>query len=151
VAGIALLRLDEEDWRIHYELTFNLWLEGAESEFLNGNSETVGQLIEQLLPRAASNVDEAACYHLKVQLHVMKLENQQAVTAALTCLRQVGIDLPAHPTQEQVQAEYESVWDTLNGRPIESLIDLPLMADPELRAAMQVCTVLFTCEMRGSR
>jgi predicted ATPase len=43
---------------------------------------------------------------------------------------------------EQVQAEYESVWRTLDGRPIESLTDLPLMTDPELLAAMQVLAVL---------
>ena len=62
--------------------------------------------------------------------------------SALTCLRLFGIDLPAHPTWEQVQAEYETVWQTLDGRPIESLIDLPLMTDPELQAAMQVLSVL---------
>ena len=50
---------------------------------------------------------------------------------------------PAHPTWEQVQAEYETVWQTLDGRPIESLIDLPLMTDPELQAAMQVLSVLI--------
>ena len=72
----------------------------------------------------------------------MKSENQQAVASALTCLRLFGIDLPAHPTREQVQAEYETVWQTLGGRPIESLIDLPLMTDPELQAAMQVFSVL---------
>ena len=60
----------------------------------------------------------------------------------MTCLRLFGIDLPAHPTWEQVQAEYETVWQTLDGRPIESLIDLPLMTDPELQAAMQVLSVL---------
>ena len=62
--------------------------------------------------------------------------------SALTCLRLFGIDMPAHPTWEQVQAEYETVWQTLDGRPIESLIDLPLMTDPELQAAMQVLSVL---------
>ena len=72
----------------------------------------------------------------------MKSENPQAVDSALTCLRLFGIDLPAHPTWEQVQAEYETVWQTLDGRPIESLIDLPLMTDPELQAAMQVLSVL---------
>ena len=51
--------------------------------------------------------------------------------------------MPAHPTQEQVQAEYETVWQILNGRPIESLIDLPLMIDPELLAAMQVFSYLY--------
>ena len=50
--------------------------------------------------------------------------------------------MPAHPTQEQVQAEYETVWQALDARPIESLIDLPLMTDPELQAAMQVFSVL---------
>jgi hypothetical protein len=47
----------------------------------------------------------------------MKSESQQAVDSALMCLRGFGIDMPAHLTQEQVQAEYETVWQTLNGRP----------------------------------
>ena len=72
----------------------------------------------------------------------MKSENPQAVDSALTCLRLFGIDLPAHPTWEQVQAEYETVWQILDGRPIESLIDLPLMTDPELQAAMRLLSVL---------
>jgi PAS domain S-box-containing protein len=139
-AGMALL--DERDWGSQYELTFSLWLERAESELLSGNFEKAEQLIAELLQRGASKVDQAAVYHLKVQFHVMKSENPQAVESALTCLRLFGIDLPAHPTWDQVQAEYETVWQTLNGRPIESLIDLPLMTDPELQAAMQVLSVL---------
>ena len=97
------------------------------------------------MPRAASKVDEAAVYGLKVQLQIMKSENEQAVTTALTCLRGFGIDMPAHPTEEQVQADYEALWRALDGRPIESLIDLPLMTDPELQAAMQMLSVLIPC------
>jgi predicted ATPase/signal transduction histidine kinase len=141
VAGMGLL--EENDWSNQFELTFSLWLERTECELLCGDSEKAGQLIEQLLPRAASKVDEAAIYRLKVQLQIMKSENQQAVTTALTCLRGLGIDMPAHPTEEQVQADYEALWRTLNGRPIESLIDLPLMTDPGLQAAMQMLSVLI--------
>ena len=50
-AGMALL--DESDWSSQYELTFSLWLERAECELLCGNSEKAGQLIAELLPRAA--------------------------------------------------------------------------------------------------
>jgi PAS domain S-box-containing protein len=50
--------------------------------------------------------------------------------------------MPAHPTPAQVKAEYDTVWRTLAGRPIESLIDLPLMTDPELQAAMQLLSIL---------
>ncbi len=109
-AGMALL--DESDWSSQYELTFNLWLVRAECELLTANSEKAGQLIEQLLPHAASKVDEATVYHLKIQLHCMKSENPQAVATGLTCLRRLGIDMPTHPTQEEVQVEYEWVWQT---------------------------------------
>ena len=139
-AGMALL--DEGDWCSQYELAFSLWLECAECEHLTGNFEKAKLLIVELLQRAASTVDQAAVYHLKIQFHVMKSENQQAVASALLCLRLFGIDLPAHPTQEEVEAEYETVWQTLDGRPIESLIDLPMMTDPEMQAAMEILSVL---------
>jgi PAS domain S-box-containing protein len=141
-AGMALL--DEGDWSRQYELTFSLWLECAKCELLSANFEDAEQLIRELLRRGASKVDQAAVYHLKVEFHAMKSEHQQAVATALTCLRLFGIDLPEHPTWEQVHAEYESIGQTLDGRSIESLIDLPLMTDPELQAAVQVLSVLFS-------
>jgi PAS domain S-box-containing protein len=140
-AGMALL--EEMDWSSQYPLMFHLWLERAECEFLTGNLDLAGQLIEELLSHATSKLDQAAVYHLKVQWRVVKSESTQAVNSALTCLHLFGIDLPAHPSWEQVQAEYETVWRNLNGRPIGSLIDLPLMTDPELLAAMQLLGVLL--------
>jgi len=139
-AGMALL--DERDWSNQYGLTFSLWVERAECEFLSGKVDTAEQLIGELLQRGASNIDQAAAYRLKVQLHIVKGEYPEAVARGLACLTLFGIDLPAHPTWEQVQAEYETVWQSLNGRPIESLIDLPIMTDPELQAAIGVLSVL---------
>jgi PAS domain S-box-containing protein len=140
-AGMDLL--DESDWDSQYELTFSLWLERAECEFLTGNFDTAEQLIGELLGRGASRIDQASTYNLKVLVHTLKSENAQAVDSALTCLRLFGIDIPTRPTWEQVQAEYERVWQALDGRPIESLIDLPLMTDPELQAAMLLLSTLL--------
>ncbi|HWS61788.1 MAG TPA: AAA family ATPase, partial [Steroidobacteraceae bacterium] len=140
--GMALL--DESDWGSQYELTFSLWLERAQCEFLSGDFETAEQLIVKLLQRGASKVDQAAVWRLKIQLHEVKGEYPQGVDSALGCLRLFGIDLPAHPIWEQVQAEYETVWRNLKGRPIEGLIDLPLMSDSEVEAAMQVLSALLS-------
>src|ERR1700693_2935842 len=120
---------------------FSLRLERAECEFLTGDFDTAEQLIGELLQRGASIVDKAAVYDLKVLLHVVKGVYPQAVDSTLTCLSLFGVDFPAHPSWEQVQAEYETVWRNLDGRPIEALIDLPLMTDPELRTAMQVLSI----------
>ena len=77
------------------------------------------RLIWELLARGASKIDKAAAYRLKIDLHVVKSENPKAVESALECLRLFGIDIPAHPTCEQVDAAYETVWNNLAETPIE--------------------------------
>jgi PAS domain S-box-containing protein len=139
-SGMALL--EEEDWAAHYELMFSLWLECARAELLNSNVEKCEQLIEELFPRATSKVDQAAVYCLSIQSHTQKSENDQAVASARACLHLFGIDLPVHPSWETLQAEYDSVSQSLAGRPLESLIDQPLMIDREIEAAMQVLSTL---------
>jgi PAS domain S-box-containing protein len=134
--------LDERDWSSHYEVTVSLWIERAECELLSGNFEKAEQLIDELLQRDLPKVDQSAVYCLKVRFHITKSENKQAVAVALTCLRLFDIEIPANPSWEQVEAEYESVWQILDGRPIESLIDLPLMTDPEMQAVMQLFSVM---------
>lgn len=140
-AGMALL--DEDFWRTRYELTFNLWLERATCAFLNRNIEVAERLIPELLPRAASAVDKASVYHLQVQLCEVKSDSPGAVENVLAGLRLFGIDLSAHPSREQVQTEYDRFWQNMGERPIESLIDLPVMTNPEMLAAMNLLSSLF--------
>ncbi len=135
-AGMALL--EERDWSENYALALALWLERAECELLTGNFETAQHLITGLLRRAVYNVDFAAASSLQAELHVLKGEHPQAIDSALACLRSFGINMTAHPTFDEVQAEYETLWQNLGERPVEALIDLPLMTDPEMQAAMQL-------------
>jgi len=51
--------------------------------------------------------------------------------------------MPAHPTREQVDAEYAKVWTSLGDRPIESLIDLRAHDRRRDAGAMRVQSVLF--------
>jgi len=139
-AGMALL--DEQAWSDQHQLTFRLWLEGAECELLCGRLEKAARLIVELLQRAASDVEFADASCLKISLYVLTGEHPVAIDSALACLGRFGIDLEAHPSPEQVRGEYETVWKTLGGHTIESLIDLPLMTDPRIQAAMKVLSVL---------
>ncbi|WFU46020.1 AAA family ATPase (plasmid) [Bradyrhizobium sp. CB82] len=139
-AGMALLAPDL--WQADYELVFGLHLERAECEFLSGNPDIARRLIPELLERAASKVDQAAVYRLKIVIHVMTSEYQRAVESALVCLSLFGIEMPAHPSDEQVKSAYEEVWHNLGQRTIESLIDLPLMSNLDMLAAMAVLSDL---------
>ena len=79
---------------------------------------------------------------MRIDLHNMKSAYQEAVGSALECLRLFGVEMPEHPTWEQVHDEYEKVWLNLGARSIESLIDLPPMTDPEIQAATRVLSGL---------
>jgi predicted ATPase/signal transduction histidine kinase len=138
--GMALL--GPEYWESCYEVVFGLWLLRTECEFLCSNFDAAERLISELLERAASKVDKAAVYRLKIDLHIIKSEHTKAVDSALECLRLFGIEISAHPTSEQVQAEYDKVWRTLGERSIESLIDLPPVTAPEIQAATRLLSVL---------
>jgi PAS domain S-box-containing protein len=140
-AGMTVL--GHEGWTSRYKLAFDLWLERAECEYLNGNFDEAEQLLPELLTRGASKIDKAAAYRLKVDLHVMKSEYPTAIESALECLRLFGIEISPHPAHEEVQAEYENVWIELGERSIESLIDLPLTSDPEAQAAMRILSLLY--------
>jgi PAS domain S-box-containing protein len=140
-SGMRLI--GSEGWTRSYELALGLWLEGAECECLSGNLDEAERLIGEVLARGTSKIDKAAVYRLKVDVHVLKSENKEAVESALECLRLFGIAISPHPLPEDVEAEYRKVWSTLGERSIESLIDLPLMTDVEMQAAMRVLSVLF--------
>ena len=55
----------------------------------------------------------------------------------------LGIDMPARPADEEVQQAYEKIWSCLGDRRIETLIDLPLMTDPDKQAAMEILSRLY--------
>jgi PAS domain S-box-containing protein len=139
-AGMELLGRDP--WERRRELAFGLWLERAEAEYLNGNFDEAGGLIADLLERANSKLEKVAAYRLRILLHLMKAEFQQAVDRALECLGLFGMEIPAHPTGQQVQAEYEKIWINLGNQSVESLTDLPLMTDPEMQAAMDILSLI---------
>jgi predicted ATPase/signal transduction histidine kinase/CheY-like chemotaxis protein len=139
-AGTALL--GPSGWVTRYDLAFDLALGLAECTYLSNRFDEAADLVAELLRRAASTIDKAAAYRLKINLHVVKSEYRQAVDSALECLRLFGIDMPAHPSADEVRAEHQKIWRNLGDRRIESLIDLPRTSSPEVRAAMRLLTAL---------
>ncbi len=141
-AGMRLLA--DDSWDACYELTHRLHLCRAECEYSSGNFSEAEQLLSLVLSRARTKAHTAAATCVKVQLSMTRGRNDDAVAAAVECLRLFGIELSPHPPWEQVQEQYDKVWKNLGPRPIEDLIDLPDMTDPDTRAAMDVLSVTIT-------
>ncbi|WFU45058.1 PAS domain S-box protein [Bradyrhizobium sp. CB82] len=135
-AGEAML--PEDRWEQHYALSFALALQRAECEFVCGGQETANRRLAELASRAATLPDLAAVTRLRME------PSDRDVEIALDYLRRVGIDWSAHPTSDEVRREYARMWQQIGDRPIETLLDLPQMADPVARGTMDVLTVLVS-------
>jgi PAS domain S-box-containing protein len=140
-AGVALLPV--ESWECRHTLMFELTLNRAECEFLTGALTEAQERLSELSHRAINTVERAIVASLHIDVLTTLDQATRAMAVALEYLRHVGIDWPAHPTQEEAQREYDRIWSHLDGRAIESVIDLPLMSDPESLATVDVLTKAF--------
>src|ERR1035438_6021357 len=111
VAGAALLT--EESWGRRHELTFALELNRAECEFLTGAQAKAQERLTALSTRAASTVEQATVACLRVDVYFTLDQSARAVTVGLDYLRDVGVDLPAHPS--------DSLAPTVVGTDLEPL------------------------------
>jgi PAS domain S-box-containing protein len=134
--GEALLA--EDCWERCYALAFAMDLKRAECEFLTGELATAEERLATLSGRAATLVDRAAVTCSRVALYTTLDRSDRAVEVGLEYLRYIGVKWSPHATDEDVRQECERMWQLLRSRPIDELLDLPLMNDPDWRATMDV-------------
>jgi predicted ATPase/signal transduction histidine kinase/tRNA A-37 threonylcarbamoyl transferase component Bud32 len=136
-AGLALL--PPSCWETNYELTYDLSIARAESEWLSNRHDVATELIDRLLAHARGRAHLAAIYRLRIDLEVSRGDSRRATQTALAAFSSLlGIEFQLHPTQASLEARLEKTWRELGDRPIEELARLPAMTDPVMRAIMAV-------------
>jgi PAS domain S-box-containing protein len=139
--GAALLM--DDGWAQHHPLAFALGIQRAKCEIMTGELKAAEDHLAALSTRAANTVERATVASLQADVYIMLGQGDRTVAVGLDYLRQEGVDWSAHPTDEQVRAEYERIRTSLGNRTIESLIDMPVMSDPACLAFLDVLTRFF--------
>ncbi|HYH99531.1 ATP-binding sensor histidine kinase [Hyalangium sp.] len=138
----AVELLPSDAWETEYALTFKLRLDQATCELVSGHFADARSRVEELQPRARTRPDMAVVYCLKSDLYLVTGAVQLAIDCLLEFLASLSMPISSHPSWEEVVAAHEEVWALLGERPIESLVDLPLMTDPDMKAVMDVIASL---------
>jgi PAS domain S-box-containing protein len=148
-AGIELL--GDNAWENEHDLAYRLGFELAECEYLSRNFDEALRQFDALLTHARTTLEKADIHRVVIDLHTNVIALDEAIARGQQALRLFGIDIPAHPSHQTVAAEYEAIWRSLDHRSIEELIDLPLMTDPEIEAAMNILAVLYGASVATDR
>jgi predicted ATPase/serine phosphatase RsbU (regulator of sigma subunit)/tRNA A-37 threonylcarbamoyl transferase component Bud32 len=128
--GIELLPSDR--WSSNYDMTFSLYRECAECEYLNGNFDRSKELFNDALLQSNSEFDKADIYSIKMNLSMTQGEDFKAgIQAGLDGLRILGLDVPNHPEELQalVEIEFQAIQSNLATINIAELFDRPDLED----------------------
>jgi predicted ATPase len=142
-AGISLLA--DTDWAANYELMFALHLEAAECHYLAGRFDAAERYFALLLDRASAAIDKAQVHSLRIVLYENLSRFAEAIASGREGLNLFGISFPEieEDVQEAIEREVEAIERLRAGRQIESLIDVPVMSDPDVRMVMRILTSLW--------
>ncbi|MDM8568015.1 AAA family ATPase [Thiotrichales bacterium HSG1] len=130
--------LPEKSWETDYDLTLNIFTEMVEAAYLSGNFEQMEQLVQIVLQRTRTLSDEAKIYKIQISAYVAQNQQQEAIKTALIFLKQLSINLPTEPTQEDIGLTLQETQAFLSGKSIQTIIDLPIMTNLDKILAMRI-------------
>ncbi|MCT7982405.1 AAA family ATPase [Laspinema sp. A4] len=143
--GINLL--DENPWEIDYQLTLLLHRELGECQYLVGDFDRAETLFNRALAQAKSRFERAEIYSLYIAACMTKGDNYyQAVELGIEGLKDFGLYFP-HQEEALITAlvaEQETVQTRLMGQNIADLLNLPEMADPDKKVAINLLVHSWT-------
>ena len=135
-AGRSLL--SEEAWEHNYDLIFSIESLTAECELLTADMAAAERRLTMLAQRARNRHDFAVVTRLQITLYTTLDRSDRAIEVFLDYLRRNGTDWSPHPARDDVMEEYDRIWSLVGNRPIEDLVDLPLLNDPDVLDMLDV-------------
>lgn len=137
-------RLHHPDrWLTHNHETQEIFRLCAECELLKGDLAEAESLLDTCLSNAWQPVDKARAYGLKANLHELRSDYEGSVSAVLDGLALLGIVLERNPTSTDMDEAYNRIRSLIDGRPIQSLGDLPPNSDENISEALRLLSALI--------
>jgi predicted ATPase/transcriptional regulator with GAF, ATPase, and Fis domain len=138
--------LKESHWNSDYDLAFALHFEAAECHRLCANFDEADREYELLLKRSRTKLDQARVHSLRILQYENLSRYADALAAAREDLALFGVSFPdsSQGRQAALDAEIAVIQSLLDGRSIASLLDLPVMTDPETRMVMSILTNMWS-------
>jgi PAS domain S-box-containing protein len=147
----GLLFLGENSWQRRYNLTLKLHVECAEAARLCGNTPEAYRLFDVVSQNALNILDCVDIYQTKILSLISEDRRMEALGLTHKILKEIGIELPANPTADDINRILEQTTTELSEINIEELADLPEMTDPSTLAAMRIMGAIFGATYQLSR
>ena len=131
-SGMELLA--EDSWRTDYAITYGLFTEQMECQYLNRNFEEAERLFKIIVSNAATKRDKAKAYTTMVVLYTNLRSAREAIELGLRGLKLFGFHTSIDVGQGPVLVDLVRAKLALRKIPLEKIPDLPRMEDEDMLA-----------------
>ena len=143
--GIPLL--GDSAWSQYHTITFDLYQEQGECEFLSGNFARSEQLLAMALEKARSKFEKANIYVIKLAKLSGQGKYYEAVATAIEALHQFDMNVPTlgqNEVRQQATAEEIALYqENMMNRQIADLWHLPVMQNEEMKVCSQIIAIVL--------
>ncbi|MEH2022234.1 trifunctional serine/threonine-protein kinase/ATP-binding protein/sensor histidine kinase [Nostoc sp.] len=144
--------LIEESWLTNYQLTFALYRQSAECEYIIGNFYQAETLFDIALNHSPDKFQQADIYGIQMYLKMTQGENIAAgFEAGLKGLSIMGMHLPVTSEEQQaaIETEPQELKAKLQTVRTADLFDLPEMTDPDKKVCMGLLADVWAAAYMG--
>lgn len=140
----TLALLSERRWETDYETTCEAMQQLALCEYYSGNSADALARCNETIDHARTAEDKARIYTTLINILTTRGEMEEAIRRGTEGLALLGMDVGMHPDAATVAGEIALIAKNLVGRPVEAMLELPLMDDPRMLLATEILSELLT-------
>ncbi|BAY98762.1 multi-sensor signal transduction multi-kinase [Tolypothrix tenuis PCC 7101] len=134
----AMQLLSDNSWLTQYELTFTIYKELAEVEYLNSNFIQSHALIKEALIQVKSAPQKAELYNLLIVQHTMQADYALAIEVGKQALSLLDIDFSDANIKYLIDAEIAEITASLANCSVISLLDAPVNTNPIYSSAIKL-------------
>ncbi len=135
-AGINVLPVNS--WNKYYNLSLELYNEGAEAAYLSGNVEEMEKLTSVISNKANNIEDSIKAYRIKVNAYVSLARNEEAFKTGEKCLQSLGVRFPSSPNKVNILLSLIGCKLRLRKKSANYLLSIPEMTDKRQSAIMEI-------------
>jgi len=141
--------LPDDLWERDYKLSYELFLELAQAEYLSGDVKAAEDLFDIIIEKTRDETERASIYGLKVTLYAGMGKYDEAVQTGIGALEKLGMKIPVYPKKEDYLKEMLLFKWHMRNKSIEDLISMPEIKDPVQRKISELlarlCSIALVC------
>ncbi len=134
--------LPMSSWQDNYALSWALNLELGETEYLNSKNDAALAIFDRILPQTQTLLEQCAIAEFKITCLRMKNDLSAAYQLGIETLKKLGIEFEPYPDDRLLASELANTKRMI-GLSIDTLADLPELAEPLQLAAHRILKELF--------